>query len=165
MYWMCFKTNSRKEFLAKNCLISKGFKVILPYYIKTIRHARKISKIPYPIFPSYGFLFYDGDTSSLLKIKYTQGIKHYLRRNDGEPQFIPNKIIDGIESLKQNDGTYRLDEECFQLGDEVNIIEGSFIGIKAIFKQRIDEWRAQLLVNFLGRINKVTLNTRMIEHI
>ena len=164
MYWICFKTNAKQEFLAKNYLISKGFEVVLPYYLKTIRHARKVSKVPYPIFPSYGFLLYDENVSSLIDIKYTRGIKHYLKRTDGQPQFIPNKIINEIKSLKQIDGTYRFDEKCFKLGDEVKIIEGSLMGIKAIFKQRIDEMRAQLLVNFLGRVNKVNLDTRMIEH-
>ena len=45
MYWICFKTNAKQEFLAKNYLISKGFEVVLPYYLKTIRHARKVSKV------------------------------------------------------------------------------------------------------------------------
>ena len=65
MQWLCFKTKNREEFVAKALLTMQGFEVILPYYMKTISHARKKSKIPYPLFPSYGFLLFDGNISSL----------------------------------------------------------------------------------------------------
>ena len=43
------------------------------------------------------------------------------------------------------------------------IIDGVLSGIKAILNEYIDEKRTQLLINFLGRENKVNLNSGMIE--
>ena len=162
-HWLCFKTNTRKEFLAKEILISKGFNVLMPHYIKTVRHARRETKVKYPIFPLYGFLQYDGDVSSLYKIKYSIGIKYYLQHHDGLPQLLSKNVIKAIQSLKQKDGSFKLNPDRFKLGDEVKIIEGVFTGLKAIFKEQIDEWRSCLLIKLIGRINKIEIHSQMIE--
>ena len=161
--WLCFKTNTREEFVAKNTLISKGFNVLMPYYMKTIRHARRKLLVKRPIFPLYGFLQYDGDVSSLYKIKYSRGVKYYLQHHDGYPQLLSKNIIKTIQSLRQFDGSYRLNPNRFKLGDEVNIIEGVFTGIKAIFNEQVDEWRSRLLVNLIGRMNEIEIESQMIE--
>ncbi len=163
MYWLCFQTNSREEFLAMTCLKEKGFEVILPYYLKKISHARKILKKPYPIFPNYGFLYYDGNPTNLLKINRTRGVRNYLSNLNGLPQVVPNKIIKNINELKQNDGTYKFDKDYLKKGDEVRIVDGALSGIKGILKEYIDDKRAFLLVNLLGRMNMVNFDIGMVE--
>lgn len=165
MYWLCFKTNTRKEFLAKNALLSEGFKVLLPYYMKTIKHARKISQVPHPFFPSYGFLLYNGKINSLNIIRKTRGIKYYLHHADGNPQKVPLEVIKYLLTLQKNDGSFILDVDRFKKGDEINILEGGLSGMSAIFLEKIDEVRVKLLVKLLGRVNTVYLNNNMIEHI
>ena len=164
MYWLCFKTNPRQEFLARDFLKRLGFKVLLPYYMKTTKHARKITEVPYPLFPTYGFLLYDECVSSLNLIKYAKGINCYLHNEVGRPQKVPQYVVDKIQSLKQKDGTYSIDSRFYKYGDRVKIIKGPFIGFNAIFKERVDELRAKLLVNLLGRINIVNLDCHKIEH-
>jgi transcriptional antiterminator RfaH len=164
MQWLCFKTNNREEFLAKNSLMSAGFKVLMPYYKKTVRHARKQKQVLNPIFPTYGFLLYDGNVSSLYKIKYTRGIKNYLMKIDGFPQIVPEQVIKSIQELQQDDGTYLLDPNRFKPGKAVKIMSGALSGISTIFKEQIDQHRSKLIVNFLGRINLVNINSQMIEH-
>lgn len=164
MQWLCFKTNYRKEFVARDFLKELGFNVILPYYLKTVRHARKTSELPYPLFPTYGFLLYDGNVSSLNLIKHAKGVNYYLHMDNGQPRIVPKYIIDIIQSLQQKDGAYRIDPSSYEYGDEVKIIKGPLMGFKAIFKERIDELRATLLVNLLGRKNLVNLDNRKIEH-
>ena len=163
MKWLCFQTNSKQEFLAKASLMEKGFQVLLPFYMKPISHARKKIKKPYPLFPSYAFLLYDGNLSNLNKINNTRGVRKYLKTSNGKPQFVPDNIIQNIQNLKQDDGSYRLDQNYLKPGDKVSIIDGVLSGIKAILSEYIDDRRAQLLINFLGRINKVNLDIGMIE--
>ena len=165
MYWLCFKTNPRQEFLARDLLKRLGFKVLLPYYMKTIRHARRVTEVPSPLFPTYGFLLYDECASSLNLIKYAKGINCYLHNEEGRPQKVPQYIVDKIQSLQQKDGTFRLDSSCYKTGDKVKITKGPLFGLTAIFKERIDEFRAKLLVNLLGRINIVNLDNQKIEHV
>ena len=138
MQWLCFKTNPRQEFLARDFLNAQDFKVILPHYKRTIKHARKTTEVSYPLFPTYGFLLYDGYVSSLNLIKYAKGISYYLKKDNGNPGIVPQYIIDKIQ--------------------------GPLIGFNAIFKERVDELRAKLLVNLLGRINIVNLDCQKIEH-
>ncbi len=164
MYWLCFKTNSRQEFLARDFLKGLGFQVLLPHYLKTIRHARKTTEVPYPLFPTYGFLLYDGYFPSLNLIKYAKGISYYLQKDNGSPSIVPQYIIDKIQSLQQKDGTYLIDTSFYKSGDKIKIIKGPFMGLSAIFKERVDDWRAKLLINLLGRLNKVDLDNQKIEH-
>ena len=163
--WICFKTNSREEFIAYNTLMSKGFNVLMPYYLKTVSHARRKIQVKYPIFPLYGFLKFDGEASSLYKIKYSRGVKYYLKYLDGYPQILPKNVIKAIQALKKEDGSFRLNPNRFSFGDEVKIIEGVFTGIKAIFNNHIDEWRSSLLISLIGRINQIEINPQMIEKI
>jgi len=163
MQWLCFQTNSKQEFLAKASLIEKGFKVLLPFYMKVVSHSRKKIKKPYAIFPTYAFLLYDGNPSNLNEIKNSIGVKKYLKKNDGYPQIVPDKVIQDIQNLKQEDGSYKLDKNFLKAGDEVLIVDGVLSGIKAILNEYINEKRTQLLINFLGRENKVNLNSGMIE--
>ena len=164
MRWLCFKTNVREEFLAEASLLSKGFKVLMPYYKKTVRHARRSKQVLSPIFPTYGFLLYDGNTSSLNMIKYTKGVKSYLHKLDGYPHLVSSQIIQSIKSLQLLDGSYMLDPNRFESGESVKVMSGAIAGITAIFKEQVDKHRSKLLVNLLGRINIVNVNTRMIEH-
>ena len=164
MHWLCFKTNIREEFLAEASLLSKGFKVLMPYYKKTVRHARRNKQVLSPIFPTYGFLLYDGNVSSLYTIKYTKGVKNYLHRFDGYPHLVSNQIIQSIKSLQLLDGSYMLDPNRFKPGESVQVMSGAIAGITAIFKEQVDKHRSKLLVNLLGRINLVNVNTNMIEH-
>lgn len=164
MRWLCFKTNAREEFLAEAFLLSKGFRVLMPFYKKTVRHARSNKQVLSPIFPTYGFLLYDGNVSSLYKIKYARGVKNYLHKFDGLPHFVPNEIIKSIESLKLLDGSYMLNPYRFKSDESVRIISGAIAGITAIFKEQVDKHRSKLLVNLLGRINIVKVNTKMVEH-
>ncbi|MBI28594.1 MAG: hypothetical protein CMI95_01715 [Pelagibacteraceae bacterium] len=163
MHWLCFKTNTKQEFIAKSELVARGFKIILPYYMRTISHARKKTTKPYPLFPSYGFLYFDGDLSSLNILKYTKGVKNYLHKSDGYPKIVPKRVIEFIQSLKQEDGSYTLNYRNFKKGEKVNITEGVFSGISGIFDEQVDDKRSLLLVDFLGRLNFVKVNMQMIE--
>ena len=157
--WICFKTNFREEFLASNALRSEGFNVLMPYYFKTVRHSRKEYQVKTPMFPFYGFMEYDDQISSLNKLKYTRGINYYLQHSDGLPKVLPWKIINEIQSLKQIDGSYKFNPDRFNIGDEVKIIEGVFVGLKAIFNQKVDNLRSRLLIDLVGRINKIDIQS------
>ena len=163
MHWICFQTNSRQEFLAKSSLMEKGFNVLLPFYLKNISHARKVLKKAYPIFPTYAFLLYDEDPNSLVEISHTRGVKKYLKKSNGIPFIVPDKIINAIFNLKQSDGTYKLNQNYLKPGDDVLIVDGVLSGVKAILKEYIDEQRANLLVNLLGRINLVNFDIGKVE--
>ena len=162
-YWLCFKTNFREEFLAKHFLVSKGFKVFLPYYLKTVNHARKKFQLKYPIFPSYGFIQYDYNLSSLNKIKYARGVKYYLKNSEGYPKLISKNVIEAIEVFRKEDGSYRVNPNIFKSGDNVKILDGVFAGMKAIFKEQVDELRSCLLINLLGRINEIRIDLQEIK--
>ena len=116
-----------------------------------------------PLFPTYGFLLFDGDVSSLNIIKYSRGINTYLHKSDGYPQIVPKEVINYFQNLQQDDGTFIFDTKCIKYGDNIKILSGVFAGIKAIFKEKTDLNRSNLLINLLGRINIINTKDQMIE--
>ena len=87
----------------------------------------------------------------------------YLKNSNGIPFIVPDKIINSILNLKQSDGTYKLNQNYLKPGDDVLIVDGVLSGVKAILKEYIDEQRANLLVNLLGRINLVNFDIGKVE--
>ena len=69
-----------------------------------------------------------------------------------------------ILGITGQDGSYMLDPNRFKPGESVQVMSGAIAGITAIFKEQVDKHRSKLLVNLLGRINLVNVNTNMIEY-
>ena len=59
--------------------------------------------------------------------------------------------------------TYLLDPKRLKAGDDVIINSGVFKGLKAIFKESIDEKRSELLIKLLGRQHTIKIETKQIE--
>ena len=68
-------------------------------------------------------------------------------------------IINAIDLLMGS----RFNKNMIRTNEDKCIIEGVFTGLKAIFKEQVDEWRSRLLINLIGRINKIEIHSQMIE--
>ena len=54
--WYVIRTKPCREFVAQTHFEQQGYTTYLPHTITTRKHARKISKVPRPLFPGYIFL-------------------------------------------------------------------------------------------------------------
>ena len=59
MNWYAVHTQANNERWATMEMARQGFTAVLPRYLKTRRHARKIETIAAPLFPHYLFAGFD----------------------------------------------------------------------------------------------------------
>jgi transcriptional antiterminator RfaH len=62
--WYVVQTQINAEAKAARNLLRQGFAIYLPRYLKRRSHARKIEKVPAPLFPRYLFVQIDLETQS-----------------------------------------------------------------------------------------------------
>ncbi|KGD80108.1 transcriptional regulator [Tatumella morbirosei] len=112
---------------------------------KTVRG--KLSKVSEPLFPNYLFIRFSPEVIHTTTIAATRGVSHFVRFG-ALPATVPEEVI---ESISCHDYQALLSEELPRQGDEVEIIAGTFEGLRAIFAEPKGESRSILLLNLLNK--------------
>jgi transcriptional antiterminator RfaH len=84
-------------------------------------------------------------------VKYTRGVKRVVG-NDDSPTPIPEAIVLGIKAREQN-GLIVFEKygEEPAIGDEIEVVEGPFKGLKGIFRKEVgDNERVMILLNYVS---------------
>lgn len=141
--WYVLQTKPFKEFTIEKIFRQARFPVYLP---KT----RNDNGTPRPLFPRYGFIFFDYPRQFSL-VRYTRGVSKILGNSLG-PTPIDEKFIMEIRS-QEVDGFVQLEEDLGepQPGDIVEVRRGPFQGLRGIFKKGLDDGtRVQILLNYVN---------------
>ena len=112
---------------------------------KTVRG--KLSKVSEPLFPNYLFIRFSPEVIHTTTIAATRGVSHFVRFG-ALPATVPEEVV---ESIASHDYQALLSEELPGQGEEVEIIAGTFEGLRAIFAEPEGESRSILLLNLLNK--------------
>jgi transcriptional antiterminator RfaH len=160
--WFVVQTQVNGEAKAARNLLQQGFEIYLPRYLKGRSHARKIDRIPAPLFPRYMFVQIDMATQRWRSIKSTFGVSHLLLRGD-EPAFVAGDVIKLLKSEEDETGMIKMDRRArFAIGDEVHVLAGAFIHSLGLFEGFGDRNRVTILLNLLGRQVRVSLDADLV---
>lgn len=162
--WFVAQTQPMAEVKASSNLIQQGFEVYLPRYLKTVRHARRITKIKAPLFPSYIFVKIDTARQRWRAVNSTVGVSRLVGHESG-PAILDENVIAG---LKQREGTDGLFENVaaharFKAGDAVKVLQGVLDSCQGIFEAETDSKRVTILLEILGRKVRVVTDSALIE--
>ncbi|MEM9151626.1 MAG: transcription/translation regulatory transformer protein RfaH [Cyanobacteria bacterium P01_F01_bin.3] len=155
--WYAVQTKPRREDVAEQNLKRQGYDTYLPELrLRRFRRGKWENAVE-PLFPRYLFIRADSAQQSLSPVGSTPGVAtlvrfgHLLRP-------VPDSIIDNLRQLEDPDThQHNADAWSHQRGAEVRVLAGSFSGLTGIFHAAIGEERALLLIELLGRQNKVTI--------
>lgn len=148
--WYVARTKVNSESKAARNLENQGFVAYLPCYRKTIRHARKVSKVRRPLFPGYVFICVSDDNPTLHAIRSTIGVIHLIQFGTA-PQPVPQEVIDLIKAREDDEGVVRLLPDNPMRGSKVRVVDGCFTGHTALLEDVSDNSRVVLLLNFMGQ--------------
>lgn len=155
--WYCVRTKQAQERKAAINLASQGFHVFFPLQTVTISHAGHVQRAPRPLFPRYVFVEFDVVLKTHGPIKSTRGCVGLLCNLDGDPQAIPDKVIEDIrrreELEKLKSGEIR---SGFEAGDKIHILLGAFAGMDAVYVGE-EKGVATVIVTLFGRENIVPI--------
>ncbi len=159
--WYVVQTKPRKESVAVEHLERQGYIAYCPQ-ISSARHRRKRwQQITEPLFPRYLFVQLNRGVDNFSPIRSTVGVLNMLRFGN-TPATIQHRVIEGIQHQEQ----YLVDGAShhpnWEPGDSLEIINGPFAGMKGLFESKSGEERVIVLLQLLGRDNKITVATHAV---
>ena len=164
--WFCVQTKPNRESYARTHLERQGFETYLPFVKiqKTVR--KKIQWVIRPMFSRYLFIK-SGSSTSYSKVESTLGVSKLVKFGDEIP-LIPNGIIHSIkehcELSEKDDSVMTIDEERFETGCQVKVLDGPYQGIEAIFcRYTNDQERIGILLEMMQNIIEVEIDQNIIE--
>ncbi|NDH10000.1 MAG: transcription/translation regulatory transformer protein RfaH [Gammaproteobacteria bacterium] len=145
--WHLIYTKPRQEALAHINLQKQHFESFLPLVTieKIFRGKRVLNKEP--MFPRYLFVRIKGDRQqNWSPIRSTRGVSQLVTFG-GQLAILDDEVMANLIE--------RLDEdpllEAFSEGDIVEIVDGPFGGLEAVFRTFSAEGRATLLLEFMAK--------------
>jgi len=157
--WYALYTRPRAEKLVYQRLVEAGIETFLPLQ-KTYRMWSDRKKlVEKPLLSSY--VFVKTNKKSFPKVYKTNGVVKFISF-EGQPVSIPQNQIDNLRLLINSDAPIEVSSEKFATGDNVEVINGSLIGltgelIKIGSKNRVIVRIDRLDQNLILKIPKVFL--------
>ncbi len=161
--WYVAQTQIQSEAKAAANLVQQGFKIYLPLYPRTVRHARRVNVVRAPLFPNYIFVRIDMETQRWRAVNSTIGVKR-LVGSEGVPARVATDIIQGLKEHERADSFLSIVSPTirFKTGDAVRILRGAFDSCRGIFQGRTENERVEILLEMLGRKVRVVTDAQLI---
>ena len=154
--WYVVATKPRQEAVAHEHLSSQGYKAFLPQLRLKKRRRGKWQEVTEPTFPGYVFVALELGVDDMGPIRSTQGCRELVRFGQ-KPAVVPNNVIQALHQSNQPQASGGAATDPFSPGDVVTIESGPFQGLEAVYDMAKGEDRAQVLLEVLGRIQRLTV--------
>lgn len=155
--WFVINTKPKKEFQVKKIFEEAGFNYYNPVY--------KAEERIKPFFPGYGFLFFIFPDQYQL-VRFTRGVKRVVGNRKG-PIPIPEAMIQEIKRREVH-GLIELAKygEEPAVGDEVEIAEGPWKGLRGIFKKELsDKDRVMILLSYVSYQGQLLIEKKKLKKV
>jgi transcriptional antiterminator RfaH len=155
--WYAVHTKPRQETVASEHLSRQGFETHAPVILAPRRRRGRWSEVVQPLFPGYLFVRLDLEHQNTAPIRSTRGVTGLVRFG-GLPTPVPQGVVERLVAAGTAcEGAVRL-EYLFQPGDRVEIVSGALAGLEAVFLAASGQERVRVLLEMLGRENRVLLS-------
>jgi transcriptional antiterminator RfaH len=156
--WFAVQSKPHQEEKAKINLENQDFTVYLPKIQVRTKIRGRWQELLEPLFLNYLFIQVDPSHESLATVRSTIGVLRLVRFGN-VLQPVPDGIIEFLQMREDTLlGARPLAKNQFKPGDKLQIIEGPFRGLEAIYQMQQSEERFWVLVSVLGALSKVQLH-------
>ena len=146
--WYVVHTQPHRETQAARQLENQNYRVFLPRFLKSRRHARKIETGLVPLFPRYLFIILDLTRDHWRSVNGTYGVDRLLMRADG-PEAVPEGLVEQLIELSGANGSVRYTPH-FRNGQVIKVAAGPFAEFMGEFQHLDGSGRVRVLLNLLG---------------
>ncbi|QJD72144.1 transcription/translation regulatory transformer protein RfaH [Marinobacterium sp. LSUCC0821] len=156
--WFVIQSKPGQLLKAQAELEQQGFETYLPL-LKTeqIKKGKRV-EVEAPLFPGYLFIFLSKEESNWRPIRSTRGVAKLISFGS-EPAIVPKDVVNAIRAqLRHTDA-----EQSFRKDDKVSISDGPFKDLQAVFIEYDGEQRAFVLMELLGRWQKMSVELSAIS--
>ncbi|TWX72946.1 transcription/translation regulatory transformer protein RfaH [Colwellia sp. C1TZA3] len=164
-HWFLLTSKSREEQRAFDNLTNQGLDVFLPKVAKIKKRQGVKSLALEPLFPNYLFIYLDQSEANFNAIRSTRGVGHFVRFGLNLATLSESLIQQIKQNIAGNDNKSLDDLLSYQQGETVQVTQGPFKGLEAIYKTKDGLERCILLIKMLGQENEVIIENQAIEKI
>ena len=151
--WYAVATKARDEAIAKANLERQDYQVFLPVISLKKRRRGRWVPVTEPLFPGYLFVSLVLGADDPAPIRSTVGCVWLVRFGQTHTS-VSSSLIAALQGA--SDGA--VDAPLpFNQGDKVRLIAGPFAGVEAVFCMPRGEDRAQVLLELLGKVQRLTV--------
>ncbi|TRX57203.1 transcription/translation regulatory transformer protein RfaH [Thalassomonas sp. M1454] len=165
-HWYVLTSKPREEQRAFDNLTSQGHDVFLPKIAKVKkRQGIKVVSLE-PLFPNYLFIRLDKEQANFNAVRSTRGVGAFVRFGATQAT-ISEQLIEKIKQDTQGEAESKTLDDLikFNSGEKVEITEGPFKGLEAIYKSKDGLERSILMVKMLGQENEIKIENQVIEKV
>ena len=156
MDWFLLQTKLREELRAAENLLHQEVESFCPMIcVEKISRGKRV-EVTEVLFPGYLFIQLGESSVSATSIRSTRGVSHFVS-SGGRSIKVPSDLIDQLQrrvALEENQVASRLPKA----GEKMNIIDGPFRGLDAVFYQPDGNNRALVLVTMLNQEIKASIS-------
>ena len=146
--WFLLQTKPKQEFRAVENLQRQGVQSFCPQIsVEKLSRGKRI-EVEEILFPGYLFINYDHRNITSTTIRSTRGVNGFVSAS-GVPVQVPQQLIDELQQRVA--GGIETTTNLPKSGDKLEILEGPFRGLEAIFSQPDGASRAIVLINLLNQ--------------
>ena len=149
--WYVVATKTREEEKAGVNLERQGYSVFLPTVSLKKRRKGHWQVVTESLFPGYLFVALELGEDDPAPIRSTVGCIGLVRFAHAYTP-VPGELIESLQAIESEANDV---EVPFKLGDKVRFVSGPFAGIEAVFDMARGGDRAQVLINMLGKLQRV----------
>jgi transcription elongation factor/antiterminator RfaH len=146
--WYLVQALARQEARADFQLALQNFRIFLPVFSKTIRHARKFRVVKAPIFSGYLFVSLDLARDQWRSINGTFGVARIVTCHD-RPSPVPRGLVEALLERTDDAGETSL-TYTFRPGDSVRLQDGPFANQLATLDRLDRHGRVRVLLEIMG---------------
>lgn len=156
MTWLVIHTKARAEEQAAAQLVNQGYKVFLPKIRERKRRSNRWQWVTGPLFPRYLFVNVTLGKKDVAPIRSTIGVATIVRFGQTMAQ-VSEDVITYLQAHQDEEIGAVQAKNTYKPGDAVEILDGPFEGVNAVYQLRKGEDRVTVLIELLGRKSKVVL--------
>lgn len=148
--WYLLHCKARQEDRAQLNIENQGYTTCLPQIKRQkIVQGKRVERIE-PLFPNYIFIHLDSNTANFNALRSTRGVNGFVRFG-GMPATVPNEVMATILALEHSSENQHTVQPTFSAGEKVQITEGLFAGLQAIYNMPKGEERCLIFLDMLGK--------------
>jgi transcription elongation factor/antiterminator RfaH len=146
--WYVVHTQPQREVQAAQQLENQDYRVFLPRFFKSRRHARKFETVLAPLFPRYMFIVLNLGRDRWRSVNGTYGVDRLLMRS-GEPEPVPLGLVEQLAGAADANDAVRF-SMGLQQGQTIRVTAGPFAELIGKLESLDDQGRVRVLLEIMG---------------
>lgn len=152
--WYVIQCKGGESFRAAEHLANQEFEVFHPVLQVQKKRRTKLVWVDEPLFPYYVFIRLSTLASNWRPIRSTRGVLKLLTFGDSLPLPVSDELITTLRDHANQDGDDAV-HVYFRAGEMVEIMDGPFKNLQAVFERHKGEERAIVLLNMLQNTQRL----------